>query len=136
MNLQLTPAQQLLQQSARSFLQQRCPIERVQALALDPRGFPADLWKEIAALGWPGLLVPPDLGGGSGPTELSPPHAISRNATTTTGTPRAHSLISLLPNTEFSGEARSFARGAMLTLSTLPERVTTTRRSLFRRLPR
>jgi len=65
-NLQLTPAQQLLQQSARSFLQQRCPIERVQALALDPRGFPADLWKEIAALGWPGLLVPPDLGGGGG----------------------------------------------------------------------
>lgn len=66
MHLQLSPAQQLLQQSARSFLQQRCPIERVQALALDPRGFAADLWKEIATLGWTGLLVPPELGGGGG----------------------------------------------------------------------
>ena len=66
MDLQLSPAQQLLQQSARSFLQQRCPIERVQALALDPRGFAADLWKEIATLGWPGLLAPPELGGSGG----------------------------------------------------------------------
>jgi alkylation response protein AidB-like acyl-CoA dehydrogenase len=66
MDLSFSPAQQLLQQSARAFLQQRCPIERVQELALDPRGFAADLWKEIAILGWPGLLVPPELGGGGG----------------------------------------------------------------------
>jgi 3-oxocholest-4-en-26-oyl-CoA dehydrogenase beta subunit len=66
MDLSLSPAQQILQQSARSFLQQRCPIERVQELALDPRGFPAELWKEIAALGWTGLLVPAELGGGDG----------------------------------------------------------------------
>ena len=66
MDLSFSPAQQLLQQSARVFLQQRCPIERVQELALDPRGFAADLWKEIAALGWPGLLISPDLGGSGG----------------------------------------------------------------------
>jgi alkylation response protein AidB-like acyl-CoA dehydrogenase len=64
MDLSFSPAQQLLQQSARAWLQQRCPIERVQAIALDPRGFAADLWKEIATLGWPGLLIPPELGGG------------------------------------------------------------------------
>ncbi len=66
MDLSFSPAQQMLQQSARIFLQQRCPPERVQALALDPRGFAADLWKEIATLGWPGLLVPPELGGSGG----------------------------------------------------------------------
>jgi alkylation response protein AidB-like acyl-CoA dehydrogenase len=66
MDLSFSPAQQLLQQSARTFLQQRCPPERVQELALDPRGFAADLWKEIATLGWPGLLVPTELGGSGG----------------------------------------------------------------------
>ena len=66
MDLALTPAQQLLAHSARSLLGQRCPPERVQALALDPRGFAEDLWKEMAVLGWPGLLIPADLGGSGG----------------------------------------------------------------------
>jgi alkylation response protein AidB-like acyl-CoA dehydrogenase len=66
MDLSLSPAQQLLQHSARALLQQRCPPERVQELALDPRGFAADLWKEIASLGWPGLLISPELGGSGG----------------------------------------------------------------------
>jgi alkylation response protein AidB-like acyl-CoA dehydrogenase len=66
MDLSFSPSQQLLQRSARALLQERCPPERVQALALDPRGFAADLWKEIATLGWPGLLVPTELGGSGG----------------------------------------------------------------------
>jgi len=57
-DLSFSPAQQLLRQSARAFLLQRCPPERV--------GFAADLWKEIAALGWPGLLISPELGGSGG----------------------------------------------------------------------
>lgn len=68
MDLSFSPAQQLLQQSGRTFLQQRCPLERVQEVALDPRGFAADLWKEVAALGWPGLLISPELGGSGGST--------------------------------------------------------------------
>jgi alkylation response protein AidB-like acyl-CoA dehydrogenase len=66
MDLSFSPAQRLLQQSARALLLQRCPIESVQAIALDPRGFPADLWKEIATLGWPGLLIATELGGSGG----------------------------------------------------------------------
>ena len=58
MDLSFSPAQQLLQQSARAFLLQRCSPERV--------GFAADLWKEIATLGWPGLLISPELGGSGG----------------------------------------------------------------------
>ncbi|HXJ82645.1 MAG TPA: acyl-CoA dehydrogenase family protein [Candidatus Methylomirabilis sp.] len=61
-----TPQQQILTQSARAFLQQHCPPERVQALALEPGGFAGDLWKAMATLGWPGLLIAADLGGGSG----------------------------------------------------------------------
>jgi alkylation response protein AidB-like acyl-CoA dehydrogenase len=61
-----TAQQQILTQTARAFLQQQCPPERVQALALDPAGFAADLWRGMATLGWPGLLIPADLGGGGG----------------------------------------------------------------------
>jgi len=66
MDFEPTPQQQLLRQAARSFLAQRCPPERVQALALEPRAFAGDLWKAMAALGWTGLLIPHDLGGGGG----------------------------------------------------------------------
>jgi alkylation response protein AidB-like acyl-CoA dehydrogenase len=66
MDLAPTPAQQLLVSTARSLLERRCPLERVQALSLTADGFDALLWKETAALGWPGLLVPPDLGGSGG----------------------------------------------------------------------
>jgi alkylation response protein AidB-like acyl-CoA dehydrogenase len=66
MDVCLTPAQQLLAHSARSFLAQRWPPERAHSFAVDPRGFPADLWKEMAALGWTGLMIPPGLGGSGG----------------------------------------------------------------------
>jgi alkylation response protein AidB-like acyl-CoA dehydrogenase len=41
-----------------------CPLERLQALALEPGGFARDLWDAMAAMGWQGLLIPPALGGG------------------------------------------------------------------------
>jgi len=66
MDFALTPPQQILVQTARSFLRQHCPPERVQALALEPGGFAHDLWKAMSTLGWPGLLIPPELGGGGG----------------------------------------------------------------------
>lgn len=66
MDFSPTPQQQILTQTARAFLQQHCPTERVQALALEPAGFASDLWKAMATLGWPGLLIPADLGGGGG----------------------------------------------------------------------
>jgi alkylation response protein AidB-like acyl-CoA dehydrogenase len=59
-------AQQLLTATAREFLRRRCPIELAQRLALDARGFDDALWRESAELGWPGLLVPPELGGSGG----------------------------------------------------------------------
>jgi alkylation response protein AidB-like acyl-CoA dehydrogenase len=58
--------QQLLAQTARAVLTRLCPPERAQALALDPRATAPDLWKEMATLGWTGLLVPPEHGGSGG----------------------------------------------------------------------
>jgi alkylation response protein AidB-like acyl-CoA dehydrogenase len=113
MDLSLSPAQHLLQQSARAFLQQRCPPQRVQELALDPRGFAADLWKETATLGWPGLLVPTALGGSEGsvgdalvlveelgracfPSPFIASAVVATTALTAAGGPRARALLQAL----------------------------------------
>jgi 3-oxocholest-4-en-26-oyl-CoA dehydrogenase beta subunit len=61
-----SPSQQLLVATAREFLRKECPPEVSQRLALDPRGFDDALWRRMAELGWPGLLVPSDLGGSEG----------------------------------------------------------------------
>ena len=66
MDFRPSPPQQLLIATARQFLTARCPIELVQRLALDDRGFDPALWRAMAELGWPGLLVPAELGGSGG----------------------------------------------------------------------
>jgi len=66
MDFRPSSAQQLLVATARDFLRQHCPPELIQRLALDARGFDDDLWRGMAELGWPGLLVPPELGGSGG----------------------------------------------------------------------
>ena len=66
MDFRLSPAQQILTTTARAFLRQHCPPELAQQLALDERGFEEPLWRRMAELGWPGLLVPAELGGSDG----------------------------------------------------------------------
>jgi alkylation response protein AidB-like acyl-CoA dehydrogenase len=61
----LSADQQLLQASARAFLDQHCPASIVRSLMEDPRGESEPLWKEMARLGWLGLAVP-EAHGGSG----------------------------------------------------------------------
>jgi len=61
-----SPSQQLLGATARDFLRRHCPPETAQRLALDARGFDDGLWRRMAELGWPGLLVPGDFGGSDG----------------------------------------------------------------------
>lgn len=66
MNFHPTDDQRLLQTAARDFLARRYPLDAapgaVDARPADPRA----LWPAIAELGWPGLLVPGDLGGSDG----------------------------------------------------------------------
>jgi 3-oxocholest-4-en-26-oyl-CoA dehydrogenase beta subunit len=66
MDFRLTDGQELLVSTARDFFQQHCPTTLVQAMAIDPYGFPEELWRHIARLGWPGLLIPTALGGSDG----------------------------------------------------------------------
>jgi len=66
MDFRLSPSQQILTTTARAFLRQHCPPELAQRLALDERGFDEALWRRMAELGWPGLLIPADLGGSDG----------------------------------------------------------------------
>jgi 3-oxocholest-4-en-26-oyl-CoA dehydrogenase beta subunit len=65
-DFRLTDAQTLLVNSAREFLRRRCPPTVVEESAASERGFSADLWEEIARLGWPGLLIPHEYGGSAG----------------------------------------------------------------------
>jgi alkylation response protein AidB-like acyl-CoA dehydrogenase len=61
-----SPSQQLLIATARDVLRKHCPPETALALALDGRGFDDALWRRMAELGWPGMLIPGDLGGSDG----------------------------------------------------------------------
>ena len=63
MNFDLTDEQQMLQAAARDFLASRLSSEKIRALAESEDAFSEDLWREIADLGWPGLMVGADHGG-------------------------------------------------------------------------
>src|SRR5205823_10459882 len=63
MDLNLTEEQQLLQDSARDFLRQECPTTHVRTMEDDATGYSPELWRQIAALGWPGLMFPEQYGG-------------------------------------------------------------------------
>jgi alkylation response protein AidB-like acyl-CoA dehydrogenase len=69
MDLTLTAEQRLLVESAHAFLARVSPPEQVRAMERDPRGFDADVWRQMAALGWQGIALPEDYGG-SGQTFL------------------------------------------------------------------
>jgi alkylation response protein AidB-like acyl-CoA dehydrogenase len=64
MNLNLTPEQRLLVDSARAYLSRSDALAHVRAMETDERGYDPVRWREMAALGWLGVALPPALGGG------------------------------------------------------------------------
>jgi len=58
-----SPEQEEMRASVRSLLAKFAADGRVRAMIDDPRGFTDGWWDEITGLGWPGLLVPEQLGG-------------------------------------------------------------------------
>jgi alkylation response protein AidB-like acyl-CoA dehydrogenase len=66
MDISLSEEQELLQGSARDFLQQECPIRLVRAMEDDEQGYDPNLWKQMADLGWLGLILPEAYGGSGG----------------------------------------------------------------------
>jgi alkylation response protein AidB-like acyl-CoA dehydrogenase len=73
MALVLTEEQELLQQTAREFVRAQAPVKYLRALrdTRDKTGFSLDLWKQMAEMGWAGILLPEEYGGsGLGYLEL------------------------------------------------------------------
>jgi len=73
MSLALSEEQELLRNTARDFVVKNSPVKELRRLrdAQDPVGFSRSLWKEMAELGWAGIVLPEELGGaGLGYAEL------------------------------------------------------------------
>ena len=73
MSLILTEEQELLQNTAREFVRENTPVKHLRALrdASDPVGFSKPIWKQMAELGWAGIIYPESYGGsGFGYAEL------------------------------------------------------------------
>jgi len=64
MDLALNEHQRMLAQSARTFMQRRMPKATVVALQNSETGYEPQTWSTIAELGWLGLLIPTQYGGG------------------------------------------------------------------------
>jgi alkylation response protein AidB-like acyl-CoA dehydrogenase len=63
MDFSFSSDQQLLKNSAHSFLDEHCKPALVRSLIDDPRGESEAMWKEMAQLGWLGLSLPEAHGG-------------------------------------------------------------------------
>jgi alkylation response protein AidB-like acyl-CoA dehydrogenase len=65
-DLSLTDEQQLLQRSAREFIERECTLAEVRRINEGEDIASRELWAKMAALGWPGILVPAEHGGEGG----------------------------------------------------------------------
>ena len=63
MDPRLSEEQDILKKSAHDFLTEKCPKSLVREMEKDEKGYPPQLWKEIADLGWMGLVFPENYGG-------------------------------------------------------------------------
>lgn len=71
MNFELSDDQQVIKRTAKEFLAARYKPETVRALAEADDGPPEEQWRQLAELGWPGVIVPEANGGlGLGAVEL------------------------------------------------------------------
>jgi len=63
MDLDLSSEQEMLREMVRSVCSSYASLETVRALEDDPVGYPAELWKQMAALDLIGLMLPAEYGG-------------------------------------------------------------------------
>ncbi len=64
MKLTLSEEQEMLKKSARDFLTEKCPKKLIKEMEESETGYSAELWQEMAELGWMGLAFPEKYGGG------------------------------------------------------------------------
>ena len=63
MDVLLSEEEQMLKNLAREFLETECPPSLARAMEKDELGYPPELWKKMAELGWFGLALPEQYGG-------------------------------------------------------------------------
>ena len=63
MDFSLSEEQEMLKKVARDFLTDKCPKKLVREMEKDEKGYPPELWQEMAGLGWMGLIFPEKYGG-------------------------------------------------------------------------
>ena len=56
----------MLRKLARDFFINECPKSLVREMMKDERGYPQELWRKMAELGWMGLVLPEEYGGSGG----------------------------------------------------------------------
>ena len=64
MDLSLTSTQEILRDSARDFLTQECPRSFVRDVDETATGFSPELWQKMSEMGWVGMVLPEQYGGG------------------------------------------------------------------------
>src|SRR4029450_11903526 len=65
MSLVLTEDQLMFRDAAKRFAAERAPVAQLRKLRddQDPAGFDREVWREMAHMGWAGVLVPEEQGG-------------------------------------------------------------------------
>ena len=64
MDLAFSEEQEMLKTMARDFLTDKLPKEMVKGIEESEAGYLPELWREMAELGWVGLVLPEQYGGG------------------------------------------------------------------------
>jgi alkylation response protein AidB-like acyl-CoA dehydrogenase len=64
MDLDFSEEQQMVIDMSRAMLEEHCPSQIARDMEDDPKGYPAELWKQMSELGLNGLLIPENYGGG------------------------------------------------------------------------
>ena len=59
----LTEEQQMLRDSAKAYAAEKLPVSQLRALRKDGKAYDAGSWKEMAELGFTGVIVPEEFGG-------------------------------------------------------------------------
>ena len=67
MDVLFTEEEEMLKRLTRAFLEAECPLRLSSDMEADERGYPPDLWKQMAQLGWFGLALPERYGGQGAP---------------------------------------------------------------------
>ena len=63
MDVLVNEEEEMVKNAAREFLEGECPPSLAREMEVDDLGYPPDLWRQMAQLGWLGMSLPESLGG-------------------------------------------------------------------------